>query len=73
MKTAVKVDHVLAPSSFMQVIYVLSYDCQLRNVLSEFCYREMCCIRLGSVHFQPTPLIPTPAQARIRSECLGSC
>ncbi|OAK53321.1 hypothetical protein A3K88_07580 [Pseudomonas putida] len=70
-KAAMKVDHVLTTSAFMQVIHVLGHDCRLRNVLSEFCYREMSCIRLRLEHFQPTPLIPTPAQPRIRTERFG--
>lgn len=57
MKATVEMNHVLAPSPFMQVIHILGYDCQLRNVLSEFCYREMSCIRLRLEHFQPTPLV----------------
>ncbi|KPU61063.1 hypothetical protein AN403_5260 [Pseudomonas fluorescens] len=39
-------NHILAAGSFMQVIDVLSYDCQLGNVFSKICYREVCSIRL---------------------------
>jgi hypothetical protein len=71
VEAPVEMNHFLAASTLMQIINVLSDDCQFRNVLGKFCYREVCFIRLRLKNLFPTPFIPAPAETWIYPERFG--
>lgn len=57
----------------MQIVYVLRDKGQLRKMLGELCDSAVRVIRLRLKNLAPSPFVPTPAEAWVSAESLGSC
>lgn len=66
-----QVDHILAAGSLMEVIHILGHHSKPGYITGKLSDSEMSTIGLRLPNLLPSPLVPSPAETRIRAECFG--